>query len=435
MFSRELDDPHRLAHVEHEDLAAPADRAGLDDERDRLGDRHEVARHLGVGDRDRPAARDLAAEDRDHAARRSRARCRSGPRRSASATSARCPSASTIHSQSAFDWPITVFGFDGLVGRDEHEALGAELDRASAPASAWRARCCAPPRAGSPPSAARACTRRRGRRPRAVALEDLAHLRARCCTSASTGTHGREAALVDELALDLEEGGLGVVDEDEPLAAWRACDLAAELGADRAAGAGDEHRLAGEVRRRSRRRRPRPARGRARPRPGPAGSGPRGRGRRRSARAGRAASSPGTLARARDLDDALAVLARRGRDRDQELVRPVVAEQMRRGRRSCRARGRRGGGGSSCAGRRRRGRSACSRAPGCAASPCSDQLRRVAGADDDHLLAARDDPPGRRPLDQRAREQPRAGDEREQQQQVDDRRRARQPEPSWTRRA
>ena len=30
MFSRQVDDPHRLAHVEHEDLAAAADRAGLD---------------------------------------------------------------------------------------------------------------------------------------------------------------------------------------------------------------------------------------------------------------------------------------------------------------------------------------------------------------------------------------------------------------------
>ena len=61
---------HRLAHVEHVDLAAPADRAGLDDELHRLGDRHEEARHLRVRDRHRAAARDLPAEDRDHAAGR-----------------------------------------------------------------------------------------------------------------------------------------------------------------------------------------------------------------------------------------------------------------------------------------------------------------------------------------------------------------------------
>ena len=42
----EVGDLHRLAHVEHVDLAAAADRAGLDDQLDGLGDRHEVARHL-----------------------------------------------------------------------------------------------------------------------------------------------------------------------------------------------------------------------------------------------------------------------------------------------------------------------------------------------------------------------------------------------------
>ena len=32
MLLRQVEDPHRLAHVEHEDVAAPADRAGLDDQ-------------------------------------------------------------------------------------------------------------------------------------------------------------------------------------------------------------------------------------------------------------------------------------------------------------------------------------------------------------------------------------------------------------------
>ena len=53
-------------------------------------------------------------------------------------------------------------------------------------------------------------------------------------------------ALVDELALDLEEAGLAVVDEHEPGRA-HAGDLPAQLGADRAARAGHEHHLAGEV--------------------------------------------------------------------------------------------------------------------------------------------------------------------------------------------
>ena len=53
--AREVGDPHRLAHVEHEDLAAAAHRAGLQHELRGLRDRHEVARDLGMGDGDRAA--------------------------------------------------------------------------------------------------------------------------------------------------------------------------------------------------------------------------------------------------------------------------------------------------------------------------------------------------------------------------------------------
>ena len=64
----EIEDPDRLAHVEHEHLAALADRAGLQHELHRLRDGHEVAAHLGVGDRHRAAALDLPQERRHHAA-------------------------------------------------------------------------------------------------------------------------------------------------------------------------------------------------------------------------------------------------------------------------------------------------------------------------------------------------------------------------------
>ncbi len=53
-------------------------------------------------------------------------------------------------------------------------------------------------------------------------------------------------AVVDQLALDLEQVVLGVVDQHEPLRP-HARDLAAQLGADRAAGAGDEHDATGQV--------------------------------------------------------------------------------------------------------------------------------------------------------------------------------------------
>ena len=57
---------------------------------------------------------------------------------------------------------------------------------------------------------------------------------------------GMDVTILLELALDPEEVVLGVIEQDQPARA-DACDLPAELGADRAAGAGDQHHLAGEV--------------------------------------------------------------------------------------------------------------------------------------------------------------------------------------------
>ena len=62
-------DLHRLAHVEHEHLPARRHGAGLDDERGRLRDRHEVADRVGMRDRHRAAGLDLAAEPPHHRAR------------------------------------------------------------------------------------------------------------------------------------------------------------------------------------------------------------------------------------------------------------------------------------------------------------------------------------------------------------------------------
>ena len=57
-----------------------------------------------------------------------------------------------------------------------------------------------------------------------------------------------------------------------------------------------------------------------------------------------------------------------------------------------------------------------------------DELGGVARTDDDHFLAARDEPGRVGPLDQAARDQPRSGDEREQEEPVEDRDRARELE-------
>ena len=67
---RQVGDPHHLAHVEHEQLAAFALCAGLQHELNGLGDGHEVAPHLRMRDRHRPATFDLRHEGRHHGAAR-----------------------------------------------------------------------------------------------------------------------------------------------------------------------------------------------------------------------------------------------------------------------------------------------------------------------------------------------------------------------------
>ena len=72
----DLDDLHGRAHVEHHDLAAAAHGTGLEHQLAGLGDEHEEALDVGVGDGDRATAGDLLHEGGHHRARASRARCR-----------------------------------------------------------------------------------------------------------------------------------------------------------------------------------------------------------------------------------------------------------------------------------------------------------------------------------------------------------------------
>ena len=146
-------------------------------------------------------------------------------------------------------------------------------------------------------------------------------------TSASAGHRGRVVALALKLALDRHESVLGVVDEDDPARAERG-DLAAELRADGAAGARYEHGRAGDV-----------------------------RGDRRHVEldglapedvldlhlaelTGEVEVAGDELVDARHglhgdacvaarVDDPLADLSRAGRDGDDDLVRPVVAQEPR----------------------------------------------------------------------------------------------------------
>ena len=208
-------------------------------------------------------------------------------------------------------------------------------------------------------------------------------------------------------------------------AAPEARDLAAELGADRAAGAGDEDGLSGEV-------------GRDRLEVdldrlaaedvlhlhGPDLHGevdvacdqlvqPRQR-LHRDRRA------------ARHLDDLRAHAAGRGRNRDQHLVGALLVQD--RGQVVGRAQ-HADPVHAQVAGLRivvdEADRRVAER--GLAQDLLDDQVPGVAGADDDDLLAAGDDVARDRPLEQRTREHARTGDEGHQQEPVHDRHRARQP--------
>src|SRR5581483_4260881 len=233
---REVEDADRLAHVQHVDLAPAAHRARLDDERRRLRDRHEEARHLGMTDRDGAAALDLPPEDRDHGAGRAEHVAEADgdeAGRHVLAQGERLDDPLAHGLRLAHD----VHGVRGLVGRDEDEPVDASFDRRL-----------------DEVARAEDVVRDRLQRVRLehadvlvrggveddlgpVALEDLPHLRPVAAVR-EHGDGGGEVALVDELALDLEERRLTLLDEDEPRGAEPG-ELPAELRADRAAGAAD----------------------------------------------------------------------------------------------------------------------------------------------------------------------------------------------------
>jgi hypothetical protein len=215
-----------------------------------------------------------------------------------------------------------------------------------------------------------------------------------------------------------------VVDEDQP-GRPGASRLPAELRADRAAGARDEHRLVAEVRR-------------------DLGEVDFDRlaaedvlDLHRPDLRGEVVVAGDQLVQPRErldrhlrvtgqLDHLLPHVARGGRDRDKHLVGPVVPEDV----------GELGG----------RAEDAYAvdaevflapvivdEADGRVAERArlqhlaDDELPRVSGADDDHLLAACDEAPRGRALEDRARRETRAGDERDQEQPVDDGDSARKP--------
>ena len=160
-------------------------------------------------------------------------------------TSSEWPHDSTIHSHSAFDCPMTVFAFTALSveTRTNRFAPKSTAMSATVRVTSVLLRTASSGFASISGTCLYAAAWKTTAGP--VLLEDLAHL-GRVPGVGEDGGGRVELALVHELALDLEETRLTVVHEHQPRRP-HARDLAAQLRPDRAAGARDEHDLAGEV--------------------------------------------------------------------------------------------------------------------------------------------------------------------------------------------
>ena len=171
------------------------------------------------------------------------------PKRTATkrvATSRRCPNDSTTHSQSAFDCPITVFGLTAL-------SVEMKTKRSTPNSAASSTRIRVPTMllrtdSSGCVSSIATCLYAAAWNTTVglVLLEHLSPHRLAILDVDELRQRRGEVALGDELALDLEQRPLGVVDEDQPRRS-DARDLPAQLGADRAAGSRDEHGVSLEV--------------------------------------------------------------------------------------------------------------------------------------------------------------------------------------------
>src|SRR6185312_13319758 len=122
----QVDDPDRLAHVQHEDLAAKPERASLQDQLHRFRDRHEVAAHLGVGDRYGPASTYLT-EERRHDAPSASQHVSEAYRDEIAPVRHSCVLHHTL--RQSFRCAHDTCRANRLVGRDEDEVLDPRVDR------------------------------------------------------------------------------------------------------------------------------------------------------------------------------------------------------------------------------------------------------------------------------------------------------------------
>ena len=250
--ARQVDDPHRLAHVQDEQVARLAEQRGLEDQPRRLRDRHEEAGHLGVRDGQRHALAELALEERDDAPRGAEDVPEAD--RDVAATRRRATAADGQLGQ-PFRGAHDGGRRDGLVRGDQDEPFDAGAERRA--------------QRGQRPADVR--VDRVGRvvlhhrhvlvgggvedHDRPVLGEDPFHpvergdvRQPRDELGAGTTVAGRRPRIAPaeegEFAFDVVERAFGAIEQDEP-GGVEVVELARQLGADRPAGAGHEDRPPG----------------------------------------------------------------------------------------------------------------------------------------------------------------------------------------------
>ena len=166
----------------------------------------------------------------DDASRGCRARCRSARPRTRAGASA--PRRARRCSATRLVAPITLDGATALsveisTKRRTPASMRGVDDGCACPRRCWR-----PLRRAGPPSAARACGPRHGRRPRAGSVAITARMRAGSRTSAMTGWKRTAGWTSRRRFIDVEDRVLAMAEEDH-VARPGARDLAAQLGPDR----------------------------------------------------------------------------------------------------------------------------------------------------------------------------------------------------------
>ncbi len=239
----QLLDPDLVTHVQHEQSAGGPERGGQEHQAGRLGDRHEEALRVGVGDRDRSASFDLTQQRRYHAAtttehvakaHRRQDRCR------------RCRLADSDNHQlgHAFGQAHEAGRVDRFVGRDDHDPLGAKGD------CRFADRECSED-VGHESLVGIGFDQRHVLVGRGVedhlgllAGEELAHA-PRIGHVGDTRGHGHAAADCCQVAFELVQAGLVHVDSHHRCRS-HGQDLSGQLRADRAGSAGDQHAFAAD---------------------------------------------------------------------------------------------------------------------------------------------------------------------------------------------